>query len=914
MASNNQQQRGYANINMPTRNEESKTSSFQDEISTLSSMIQRGAAQKESSSAAQRGADPNHHFDRQRGEILNSQRHQYDLQRGAVPNQQFWGGNNESSPRGHPNHQQWTNQTSFPQPLHPNVNEQSPPIQQFTHHCSICNVSCNHEIAYRQHLTGKKHLKKAGLFAGGETSQNSGVSPTSAIATQSSVQFAAQIPGVFPNTNIMPANGPIGFTPQQLVPTAQPLIGGKTMDEAAHHTIPNHVKQQSNEPNDETHEQYHCSVCDVTCNHELAYRQHLEGKRHRKQVTRFGSNGAVTGNEGVIPPVHHNVTQPAHVATSAAAVILVDPRINPPPPPPPAPTSQQIPTDPRTKPATGATAASSINQQLADPRKQNAQAQKVEALATGSDSEEEGEIDEAEEDIEHLYNDFEEPDSTATVETGQTNEISHGRNDGSADPDIDEMFGEDDVIVDADKTQVDMDMDSDVDKMFGEDDQATPISDKNEVCSSHNQVSDQKDADEEDMFGESDEEGEVNDHSIHNTTCSPEVQERNQRDDDEIDMFGLDDEQDNGNNTKHVSFCINPPVAESKTEPSVPLTPSEALAAARRRASIPKKPEFGVKSLLKKMAPTTQQNPSMKSQSLGLVQKETKPKSLLKKTAPASKIRKTNTTSIAISQQNVSADTPKRSYYQTVHPDKFWSTLRHWDIVRDLNNVMKKGKQDKAKNGKDVSNSGKKRSLDEAINEDSSAKVLPDKFDSVAQYQALWAPLLIEEAKAQLLSEVVSAQSAPATAWMNRSRLVMGVAAKVELSRSARDLSFDDGNGSKKSPIEPTVVLHVRPTTKGAGLGCPVSPNDLLLFVREASVLELGLRGMALKNTDDASSSGILGAGKMSDGRLGFIGHALNHRSRSVDGLLVRASKTLWSHFSFLDELFVIRIGYVTGK
>jgi hypothetical protein len=146
--------------------------------------------------------------------------------------------------------------------------------------------------------------------------------------------------------------------------------------------------------------------------------------------------------------------------------------------------------------------------------------------------------------------------------------------------------------------------------------------------------------------------------------------------------------------------------------------------------------------------------------------------------------------------------------------------------------------------------------------------------------------------------------------------LSWGVAAKVELSRSARDLSFDEGNGSKHTLIEPTVVLHVRPTTNGAGIGCPVSPNDLLLFVQESSILELGLRGMAFKNIDDSSSIlSALGAGKISNGRLGFVGHALNHRSRSVDGLLVRASQTLWSHFSSLDELFVIRIGSnVTGK
>jgi hypothetical protein len=140
----------------------------------------------------------------------------------------------------------------------------------------------------------------------------------------------------------------------------------------------------------------------------------------------------------------------------------------------------------------------------------------------------------------------------------------------------------------------------------------------------------------------------------------------------------------------------------------------------------------------------------------------------------------------------------------------------------------------------------------------------------------------------------------------------MGVGAKVEVSRSAKDLSVDGGNVST-SPMEQTVVLRVRPTEKGASIGCPVCPHDLLLFVREASIIELALRGKANVSTEGNSS--ILGTAQLSKGRLGFIGQALNHRSRSVDGLLARASQRLWSQFSSLDELFVIRIGSnITGE
>lgn len=195
--------------------------------------------------------------------------------------------------------------------------------------------------------------------------------------------------------------------------------------------------------------------------------------------------------------------------------------------------------------------------------------------------------------------------------------------------------------------------------------------------------------------------------------------------------------------------------------------------------------------------------------------------------------------------------------------------------------------------------------MDEVTSGKSSINTLPDSFDSVDHYKALWAPLLIEEAKAQLLSEAVSAQSSASSAWINKSRLVMGVVAKIELSCSAKDLSNRDGS----APIEQTVVLQITSIARGAGIGCGVLPNDLLLFVREASIVEHALQGIALNNDGGVKNEGILG--NLSRGRLGFIGQAINHRSegRSVDGLQARVSQKIWNQFSSLDSMFVIRLG-----
>jgi len=232
----------------------------------------------------------------------------------------------------------------------------------------------------------------------------------------------------------------------------------------------------------------------------------------------------------------------------------------------------------------------------------------------------------------------------------------------------------------------------------------------------------------------------------------------------------------------------------------------------------------------------------------------------------------------------------ERSYYQQVHPDKFWAELRNWDFLSDLNRAMKS--KGSVKKDQDLQK-GIKRTLDESNDAKKTKASLPDTFESVTQYKALWAPLLIEEAKAQIMSEVVAAQSSPNTAWIQNAHVTKGSEVKAELSTSART-SSDEG---ESAPMEPTVIVRLK---RGAGIGCQIFPNDLLLFSPTVSAVERALRGIAFDTGNDSS---------LTKGRFGFIGRALNHRSSSVDGLLVRVSQKLWAQFSSLKELFVIKVG-----
>ncbi|KAL7551881.1 hypothetical protein ACHAWF_015092 [Thalassiosira exigua] len=320
------------------------------------------------------------------------------------------------------------------------------------------------------------------------------------------------------------------------------------------------------------------------------------------------------------------------------------------------------------------------------------------------------------------------------------------------------------------------------------------------------------------------------------------------------EMFGgSSDEEDGDGDGEKMQLAT-----AEKRGSGTPMTAAEALAAARTRAKI-----------------STQQPPAKRTKSTTLQRRvEEIPN---------------------VSPSNI----PKRSFYPPVHRDKYWSELRNWDFVKELNDAMKPTSTKKE--------SGAKRSHGEhrgaKIEPDDGVDPLPNQFESVSQYKALWAPLLINEAKAQLLSEAVASQSSASTSWIQGASITMGVVAKVELSRTARDLSSSNDN---VGTLEPTVVVHIRSAAKGAGIGSTVAKNDLILFVHHPPIIVQALRGKAFESSDGSRNENLQ---KLPQGRLGFVGHALNHRSRAIDGLLVRVSQKHWTQFSSLEELFLAKIG-----
>ena len=505
---------------------------------------------------------------------------------------------------------------------------------------------------------------------------------------------------------------------------------GNTNSTNAAAAIPGQPQQQPQE------QQWYCEACRVGCPTEESYKQHISGKRHKKKVAKL--NGALRTEQSLPSPAlssGNGVIQSSNEVVTPLPVVPLQPTFK---------------------------------------------------LESKEDSDEEGQVDEEDEDVRKLYDDFSNQNGSTRVKPRSI------------------LKKEDGAIVESDEA---------------------------------------------DMFGDSDDDGEAQNKSSVPDASNVTTLESGL-------SFSLDyspeKQSSEMSNAKGAGVSWADNNVKSNQASTTPATASGVLAAARERAarSVLRKSRY--KSVEKKYLANITQQPSSLS----------------------------------------------RSYYQQVHPDKFWSTMRNWDFLSDLNKAMKSKttNQDQENELK----KGTKRALDESSGANEVKESLPDTFESVTQYKALWSPLLIEEAKAQIMSDVVAAQSSRRTSWIQNTQLSMGAVVKAEVSVSARTASDYD---EESAPMEPTVIIRLK---RGSGIGCQVFSNDLLLFTPTSSTVEVALRGMAFNSANDSSVSHLT---HLSKGRLGFVGRALNHRSGSVDGLLVRVTQKLWTQFSALTELFVIKIG-----
>ena len=258
--------------------------------------------------------------------------------------------------------------------------------------------------------------------------------------------------------------------------------------------------------------------------------------------------------------------------------------------------------------------------------------------------------------------------------------------------------------------------------------------------------------------------------------------------------------------------------------------------------------------------------------------------------------------------------------YQSFTMDDYWRSLRSWDFVLELNAQMKRNHP--------------KQPL--ASFSQNGVQPLPDDFDCVQEYVALWAPLQLKETKAQILAHVISNRTVsfqnitqPMQATPKRmsdsysEHLTLDIVSRNEnhghVTGNSSGHANTNGSGSGDSNVfRKRSNVSVGSSGGGGGGQIEFMQNDLVLITCDSSIVEQAYKG-TLRPPDRKSSysmSSLLSmASPFIEGRLAIVG-VVNGRCKGLDGLVVNVSKRLWKDASLgARDLCLLKLGTnVTGE
>lgn len=203
--------------------------------------------------------------------------------------------------------------------------------------------------------------------------------------------------------------------------------------------------------------------------------------------------------------------------------------------------------------------------------------------------------------------------------------------------------------------------------------------------------------------------------------------------------------------------------------------------------------------------------------------------------------------------------TKKNAFFRSVDMEHYWKNLLEWDFIRDLNDSCCPNLQTNATQQQ--------------------MEPLPDTFETSQEYKARWSPLLLQEVRSQILSEV---QSEMVPLWSRGASLqpIRVETSCVPTNNKERTLLLRTVQG-QSGEVQATFV------------------DTVFLLVQDAQSLVDAAQGKLVSNANKK--------------RFGILGLAMN-RTQTLDGLRIKVSFRQWQEVGKRD-MVVARIGSnVTGK
>ena len=240
--------------------------------------------------------------------------------------------------------------------------------------------------------------------------------------------------------------------------------------------------------------------------------------------------------------------------------------------------------------------------------------------------------------------------------------------------------------------------------------------------------------------------------------------------------------------------------------------------------------------------------------------------------------------------------------YNKVETSDYWKNIRNWDILFDLNEQHQQLSNYKNKSNKN--NRGYKSTKVESNNDtvipknkkEPTTKVneLPNTFESSRQYKALWAPLVLKETRAQILSEFMEKLSNNFRNVIRPHHFI-----QVNVKPVVKDV------GSYSDAI--TLQLN-RKESYSSNKSNGYMTNDLVLLIKDQSYLASALSGQLLKTaTKNNEMKKLITDMSNHQEQKGIIGHVYMPR-KTIDGLLIKVSRNIWPIVGSTD-MFLFRIG-----
>lgn len=227
---------------------------------------------------------------------------------------------------------------------------------------------------------------------------------------------------------------------------------------------------------------------------------------------------------------------------------------------------------------------------------------------------------------------------------------------------------------------------------------------------------------------------------------------------------------------------------------------------------------------------------------------------------------------------------------QSLKVDDFWRAIRRWDFAQDMVNEIGTAKtkgRGRAMAGKKSTHNPSKTSEmeegEEADEEGELSEAVPDTFSSYQEYISMWEPLLLNEMKAQLISEVRSKKNLSKVDWCS---LPQGCTLRVVCAPLLRDV----GSAADSITIQLRSKKALTPGIQNEQGGKEFITNDFVLLAVPTDMV-----GKIKSRIGDSPKQRSL------------VGH-VEYSRKTVDGLMVKVSRELWTKIGS-EEMYILNLG-----